>query len=83
VALETKEVHWHARRDDKLVRIDPDPDGIYRSSVFPGLWLDPAALLRKDMARVLDVLQLGLATPEHADFVARLAEAAARHADGG
>jgi hypothetical protein len=28
------------------------------------------------------VLQLGLATPEHADFVARLAEAAARHADG-
>ena len=77
-----KEVHWHVRRDDKLVRIDPDADGIYRSAVFPGLWLDPAALLRKDLAGVLAVLDRGLATPEHAAFVARLADAAARHTNG-
>jgi Uma2 family endonuclease len=82
VALDAKEVHWHARRDDKLVRIDPDADGIYRSRVFPGLWLDPAALLRGDLAGVLAALDRGLATPEHADFVARLADAAARHTPG-
>jgi Putative restriction endonuclease len=82
MALDTQEIHWHVRRDDKLVRIAPDPDGIYRSTVFPGLWLDPAALLRKDLAGALAVLERGLATPEHAAFVARLADAAARHANG-
>jgi Uma2 family endonuclease len=82
VALDAKEVHWHARRDDKLVRIDPDADGIYRSAVFPGLWLDPAALLRNDLAGVFAVLDRGLATPEHAAFVAHLADAAARHTPG-
>jgi hypothetical protein len=82
VALDSNEVHWHVRRDDKLVRINPDPDGIYRSEVFPGLWLDPAALLRKDLAGVIAVLERGLATPEHADFVARLADEATRHAPG-
>ena len=82
VALDTKEVHWHVRRDDKLVRIDPDADGIYRSAAFPGLWLDPSALLRKDLAGVLAVLERGLATPEHAAFVARLADNAVRNANG-
>ena len=83
VALDANEVHWHVRRGDKLVSIPPDPDGIYRSEVFPGLWLDPAALLRKDFAGVLDVLDRGLATPEHAAFVASLADEAARRASGG
>jgi hypothetical protein len=41
--------------------------------VFPGLWLDPAALLRRDGKRVREVLDQGLATPEHAAFVAKLA----------
>jgi Uma2 family endonuclease len=82
VALDPGEVHWHVRRDDKLVRIRPDPDGIYRSQVFPGLWLEPAALLRDDLATVFTVLERGLATPEHAAFVAKLAAEAARRAPG-
>ncbi len=32
------------REGDRLVRVPADPDGIYRSRVFRGLWLDPAAL---------------------------------------
>ena len=36
-------------------------------------WLDPAAVLRVDRRRVLEVLRQGLATPEHAALVARLA----------
>jgi hypothetical protein len=36
------------------------------------LWLDAAALLRGDMAQVLQVLQLGMATPEYAAFKTRL-----------
>jgi hypothetical protein len=41
--------------------------------VFPGLWLDPEALLRGDRRRLRAVLDLGCGTPEHAALVARLA----------
>lgn len=43
-----------------------------RSKAFPGLWLQPAALWANDLAALLAVLQQGLASPEHAGFVARL-----------
>jgi Uma2 family endonuclease len=76
VTLDPDEVHWHVRRGKTLVRVRPGRDGLYRSKVFPGLWLDPAALLRKDLTGVLAALDRGLATPEHAEFVARLAAAA-------
>jgi hypothetical protein len=49
-----------------------DAEGLLKSEIFPGLWLDPAALLRGDLATVLAVVQRGLASPEHAAFVARL-----------
>ncbi len=70
------DVHWHARLDDRLIRVEPDHDGIYRSVAFPGLWLDPAAFLAKDVPAILEVLRRGLASPEHAAFAARLAAAA-------
>ena len=73
VALRTKKVFWFARKHGKLKETQPDADGIYRSEVFPGLWLDPAALLRRDGPGVLAVVRRGLATPEHAAFVAKLA----------
>lgn len=63
-------------------RFDPLPlnaAGIYQSRVFPGLWLDPAAMTRSDLATVLQVLQQGLASPEHAAFVAQLQERYAAH----
>jgi hypothetical protein len=41
--------------------------------VFPGLWLDPAALLACDGARLLDVVRQGLQSGEHAAFVEALA----------
>jgi hypothetical protein len=37
-----------------------DTAGILRSTHFPGLWLDAAALLRGDLAAVLQTLQRGL-----------------------
>ena len=80
VSLDPREVIWHARRGDKFVRIPPDPDGIYRSAAFPGLWLDPSSLLKGDLDGIIATLERGLATPEHAEFVARLADEAARHA---
>lgn len=73
-------VHWFALRGDRYDPLPPDPDGVYRSEVFPGLWLDPAALTGGDVSRLVQVLQQGTATPEHAAFVARLRAAAVKGA---
>jgi Uma2 family endonuclease len=72
VALRQNRVYWFVSRNGHFVELTPDDNGIIRSEVFPGLWLDPAALLRLDGPRIREVLQQGLATPEHAAFVARL-----------
>lgn len=66
-------IDWFVLRAGKYDRIQPGADGVLRSESFPGLWLDAAALLRGDLAAVLRVVQQGVATPEHAQFVARLA----------
>jgi hypothetical protein len=49
-----------------------DAAGIVRSETFPGLWLDVNAMLRRDGIQVSKVLQQGIVSPEHAEFVERL-----------
>jgi Uma2 family endonuclease len=68
-----KEVRWHRLVKGSYERMQPGADGILRSIVFPGLWLDAAAFLTGDTARVIEVLQQGIRSSEHADFVSRLA----------
>lgn len=46
-----------------------DEQGVIKSLVFPGLYLDVEVLLRGDRAQVLAVLETGLASAEHASFV--------------
>jgi hypothetical protein len=65
-------IDWFVLRDGRYERLEPGSDGILRSEVFPGLWLDPAAMIGDDSARVLAVVQRGIASAEHAEFVARL-----------
>jgi len=65
-------IDWFILRQSQYDRLRPGSDGIYRSEVFPGLWLDPAALTAFDLARTEDVVRLGIASPEHAAFLARL-----------
>jgi len=71
-----RHVDWFILRGDAFQQINPGDDGILRSEVFPGLWLDAPALLRGDMLRVLDVVRQGTASDEQARFVERLANAA-------
>lgn len=72
VVLHSREVHWFALREGLYQPLTPDADGVLRSEVFPGLWLDPKALLSGDGAALMATLQRGLASPEHAAFAARL-----------
>ena len=67
-----REIDWFILRDGEYERLSADADGICRSEVFPGLWLEPNSLISGELGPVLDVLQRGLATPEHAAFVERL-----------
>jgi Uma2 family endonuclease len=66
------EVDWFILKDDQYARLSPDDQGIIRSEVFPGLWLKPEALIAGKLAEVLAVLQQGLASAEHVEFVKKL-----------
>lgn len=65
---------WFSLKEGEYVPLAPDEAGVVQSQVFPGLWLPVPALLAGDMAKVLAVLQSGLNSPEHAEFVKRLSE---------
>jgi len=67
-----REIDWFVLRAGQYERMVVDAQGFFRSEVFPGLWLDPAGLVRGDLATVLAVVQQGLASPEHGAFVVRL-----------
>ena len=65
-------VDWFVMRDGEFAPLVPDTSGVLKCVNVPGLWLDVAAMLRRDLAAVLAVLNQGLASPEHADYVAKL-----------
>ncbi len=75
--VEDRAIDWFVLREDRYVPLPLNSAGHFQSEVFPGLWLDPAAMIRGDLAAVMAVLQQGLASPEHADFVRRLRPASA------
>jgi hypothetical protein len=70
--VEDTAIDWFVLREGRFELLPQTESGIYRSEVFAGLWLDPAALIRGDLARVVEVLQQGLASPEHAALVHQL-----------
>jgi Uma2 family endonuclease len=74
LCLREQQLRWFDLAADR--ELEADADGILRIRCFPGLWIDGEALLSKDW-RLMEVLQQGLATPEHAAFVQALQDARA------
>lgn len=70
--VEEAAIDWFVLRDGRYEPLPAGADGRLRSEVFPGLWLDAAALIGGDMATVFRVVQAGLASPEHLAFAGRL-----------
>jgi hypothetical protein len=70
--VEDEEIDWFILKRGKYQRLAKSTDGLYKSKVFPGLWLDPKALIAGDMVKVLEIVQKGIATPEHERFVKKL-----------
>jgi hypothetical protein len=70
-----RQIDWFVLREGQYEKLSPADDGIVRSTIFPGLWLDPRALLNDDCEALLDVLQRGLESPEHTAFKDQLRRA--------
>ncbi|MBW4670544.1 MAG: Uma2 family endonuclease [Cyanomargarita calcarea GSE-NOS-MK-12-04C] len=70
--LENK-LDWFYLQNGEYLLLEPDGDGVIKSRVFPGLWLDIQALYTGKMAKVLAVLQQGLNSQEHTEFIYKLA----------
>ena len=70
--VEEGEIDWFRLRDDRYVRLTSNLAGIICSEVFRGLWLDKEAILTRNLTRVIEVVQQGLATAEHQEFVRNL-----------
>ncbi|MBW4552178.1 MAG: Uma2 family endonuclease [Aphanocapsa sp. GSE-SYN-MK-11-07L] len=68
------QLEWFCLVDGEYSLLQPDPEGIIRSRVFPGLWLAIDALLSNNMQHVLAVLQQGLQSAEHQDFMQGLSK---------
>jgi Uma2 family endonuclease len=67
-------IDWFVLHEGTFVPLAPDEQGIHKSTVFPGLWLDAAAMLAGERARVMAVAQQGIASPEHQQFIEHLAQ---------
>lgn len=66
---EDKRIEWRVLENGSYRLLSPNPDGVFRSRVFPGLWVDQAAFWREETSELLAVLERGLATEEHTRFV--------------
>ncbi len=76
--VEDRTIDWLVLREGRYESLLPSADGLHRSEVLPGLWLDATALLRGDLMVVFQAVERGLDSPEHAAFVSRLSETAAQ-----
>jgi len=74
VVLRQQVIRWFILQNGTYQEVSPGADGIFRSHIFPGLWLHANALLQRDGVTVMDVLRQGLATSEHTAFVQQLQE---------
>lgn len=55
--VEDAQIDWFELQGGEYRSLVADPEGIIRSGVFPGLWLQAAAMLEEDMSTVLMTLQ--------------------------
>lgn len=65
---------WFVLEAGEYIPLVADQKGILKSRLFPGLWLDPATLLRGPRRKYMAALHQGLASLEHAAFVERLSK---------
>lgn len=66
-------IEWYILRNGQYELLTPDQNGVFRSEVFPGLWLHGGSLFEGNHTNVSHVLREGLASVKHRQFVEQLA----------
>ena len=75
VKTKKRQISWNELVEGKYREIQPGEDGLLRSRVFPGLWLNTTALWNCDYGGLYAGVQQGASIPEHAEFVDKLLRA--------
>lgn len=70
--VDDNEIDWFRLKEEKYIKLQADKNGIIKSEIYSGLWLDINALLKGDLATVLNILQEGINTTEHQNFTNEL-----------
>jgi hypothetical protein len=65
-------LEWFEWTAPEYVRRRPDANGIIKSKVSPGLWLNVSALLAEENDQVMDTIEAGVRSGAHRRFVAAL-----------
>ncbi len=69
-----RQFDWFRLKSGEYIQLEPNAEGIICSEIFPGLWLKKSALIAGNLARVLEVVQQGIATAEHQAFIEQLSQ---------
>ena len=62
-------IDWFCLRDGEYIKLQPDEQNTIKSQVFPGLWLATDHLLNYELSQVIQIVQEGIATKEHQNFI--------------
>ena len=63
---------WFALESTRYVQLTQARNGIIKSQLFPGLWLDTNGMLGHDQQKVLATANRGMQSPEYIEFAKKL-----------
>jgi hypothetical protein len=72
VQVYEQKIDWFVLREGRYETLSPDDNGVHKSEIFPGLWLNGPAFWQRDMAKLKSTVEEGIQSPEHQVFVERL-----------
>ena len=71
-AVHERKFVWFSLESGAYSELLPAKNGVIRSLVFPGLWLDTKAMLANNWPKILETLRHGMATEEYREFAVKL-----------
>jgi hypothetical protein len=67
ILVEERRFEWRILEQGRY-RLMEASEGVFRSRIFPGLWIDEPAFWRRDGRHLLAVVDQGLQSPEFLEF---------------
>ena len=68
-----REMRFFRLIDGEYIAVEPDAEGVLRSQVLPGFWFRSDWFWEGRLAELLQLVQEGIGSPEHQEFVGSLA----------